>query len=146
MKTDINYLFLSEDYVCKSLKGNIYTCKTFEDAIKKDFVGRVIFIPGGDGVLELLNNTLATAYLNLYDPNEDYLIFLEREGELLFAELNKLTSRAVSKLLNLPENYYIQRGIIPIDEDLVIDNNLVTSRRLFKEDISKILIHYLKTF
>ena len=141
---DISYKIIGQDYINSSLSGNIYTANlTFKDAIKKSIYGKCLFVPGGKGTLELLNDTLAKAYLNAYDINEN-TIFLEREAIILFAELNKLTSRAVSKLLFVEESYFLQKGIITIDEDFFIDNNLITTRRSFNDTFPKLIIDCLK--
>jgi hypothetical protein len=144
-ESSINYKIIGLDRVALSLSANIYTCDlNVEEAIKKSIYGKCLFIPGGKGTLEITNNYLAMSYLNAYNPLDNILI-LEREALFIFVELKKLFSYSVSKLYNLDDEFFYENQLIPIDEDIVIDNNAITSRRAIS-DLWRFVIKCLKDF
>ena len=140
IENKIEYNLIGEDNICVSLSNNVYNCTSVEEAIKKNLKTSVLFLPGGLGTLKLLDNVLALSYLNSYDPIED-LIFLEREAIFLFYRLGKLYGRFVSKPINIENK---MEGCIETEKEITIDNNLITSSKLynqeFVETIKKILI------
>jgi hypothetical protein len=82
------------------------------------------------------------SYLNAYNPLDNILI-LEREALFIFVELKKLFSYSVSKLHNLDDEFFYENQLIPIDEDIVMDNNVITSRRAIS-DLWRFVIRCLK--
>ena len=135
LKNNIDYYLIGEDNLCVSLSNNIYNCISVKEAIERDLRAKALFVPGGLGTLKLLDNTLALSYLNSYDPIED-TIFLEREAIFLFYKLGKLYGRYVAKPINIENKL---EGCIEIEEDLVKDNNLVTSSKLYNLEFVKLI-------
>jgi hypothetical protein len=127
IKNNLSYQLIGEDNICVSLSGNIYTCHSVKEAIKKNLKSNVLFIPGGIGTLNLLNNTLSLSYLNSFDLLKD-IVFLERESILVFYKLGKLYGRYIAKPINVENKL---EGCIEVEEEVFVDNNLITSSKLY---------------
>ena len=141
-KEDISYRIIGTDYICRSYSGDLFQCLSVKEAIKQSIYGRALFLPAGEGVLDLVNNTLALSYLNTFDLTKNHL-FLENEAILVFVFLKKIFGKVITKFT---ENllFYSENQLIPIDEDVVEDLNLITTRKIVSEDFVKRIIKALK--
>ncbi len=135
---DITYLIVGEDNICESYSGDLFQCFSVEEAIKDSLYGKSLFLVGGKGTLDLKNNTLVMSYLNSYDCINNFL-FLEKESIEIFLKLKKILGMNVPLVTKDPF-FYSYNQLTPIDEDVVEDGNLLTTRkRVSNEFVNKII-------
>jgi len=141
LRTEIKYRIIGEDNICESYSDDLFQCLNAKDAIKQSIYGKSLFLPGGKGVLDLIDNTIALSYLNTYDLNKNYL-FLESEAIMVFIFLKKLFGKTITKFTK-NDSFYFENQLTPLDEDVVIDRNLITTRKIVSEYFIKKIIEKL---
>jgi putative intracellular protease/amidase len=142
LKTGISYRIIGKDNICESYSGDLFQCLSVKEAIKESIYGKSLFLPGGEGVLDLINDTLALSYLNTFDLTKNYL-FLENEAILVFIFLRKLFGKTITKFTK-NKSFYFENQLTPLDEDVVIDSNLITTRKIVSEEFVKKIMEKLE--
>ena len=143
LEKGIDYKIIGEDNICESYSGDLFQCLNIKDAIKNNIYGKNIFLVGGEGYKRIIDNVLMMAYLNSYDLIKNN-IFLEREAIFVFVELKKLFNKVITKITE-DLDFYTQNFLVPLDEEVVVDDNLITTKKTisekFVEEIIKKLIN-----